>query len=118
MTLAELEQIERICQQEGYGFTYSTIQCHIKPIHQNKGLALNKIITKYFPHLIEGEIVTIGDSPNDESLFDPTYFPLSVGVANITNYRDRLKYLPAYITNESEGKGFRELAELIIDRHK
>ena len=114
LSLTELKQIESICNQEGYGFTYSTIQCHIKPLHQDKGYALNKIIPQYFPHLIAGEMLTIGDSPNDESLFNPDRFPLSVGVANINKYRDRLKYLPAYITNKSEGEGFRELANAIV----
>ena len=32
----ELKQIENICQSEGYGFTYSSIQCHIKPHYQDK----------------------------------------------------------------------------------
>ena len=34
----ELKQIEDLCRGQGYGFTYSTIQCHIKPIEQNKGI--------------------------------------------------------------------------------
>jgi HAD superfamily hydrolase (TIGR01484 family) len=70
LSLSELEQIESICHSEGYGFTYSTIQCHIKPIHQDKAFGLNKVISQYFPDLKPSEIVTIGDSPNDESMFN------------------------------------------------
>jgi HAD superfamily hydrolase (TIGR01484 family) len=110
----ELEQIEYICQSQGYGFTYSTIQCHIKPIYQDKAYGLNKIIARHFPHLNPSEIVTVGDSPNDESMFNQTEFPLSVGVANVRKYRDRLKYLPAYVTSKSEGEGFCELAALTL----
>jgi HAD superfamily hydrolase (TIGR01484 family) len=110
----ELEQIELVCQSQGYGFTYSTIQCHIKPIYQDKAYGLNKIIPQHFPHLKPLEIVTIGDSPNDESMFNQAEFPLSVGVANVVKYCDRLKYLPAYITNKSEGEGFCELAALTL----
>ncbi|NJK56234.1 MAG: HAD-IIB family hydrolase [Pleurocapsa sp. SU_5_0] len=110
----ELEQIELVCQSQGYGFTYSTIQCHIKPIYQDKAHGLNKIIPQCFPHLKALEIVTIGDSPNDESMFNQAEFPLSVGVANVVQYRDRLKYLPAYVTSKSEGEGFCELAALIL----
>jgi HAD superfamily hydrolase (TIGR01484 family) len=110
----ELEQIDLVCQSEGYGFTYSTIQCHIKPIYQDKAYGLNTIISQHFPHLKPSEIVTIGDSPNDESMFNQVEFPLSVGVANVLKYRDRLKYLPAYVTNKSEGEGFCELAALIM----
>ena len=111
----ELKQIEQICQSEGYGFTYSTIQCHIKPKEQDKAFGLQQVIPQYFPDLKPEEIVTIGDSPNDESMFNPDKFPLSVGVANIVKYSDRLQYLPAYVTNQSEGAGFCELAQLIIN---
>jgi len=110
----ELEQIDLVCQSQGYGFTYSTIQCHIKPIYQDKAYGLNKIISQHFPHLKASEIVTIGDSPNDESMFNQAEFPLSVGVANIVKYSDRLKYLPAYVTSKCEGEGFCELAALIL----
>ena len=114
MSPTELEQIARLCQDEGYGFTYSTIQCHIKPTYQDKAHGLKEIIPQYFPDLKPEQILTVGDSPNDESMFDRQMFPLSVGVANVKNYRDRLKHLPTYVTNKSEGEGFCELAELII----
>ena len=112
----ELEQIDRLCKFEGYGFTYSSIQCHIKPKYQDKAFGLNKIISQHYPNLKPEEMLTIGDSPNDESMFNQKEFPLSVGVANVIKYSDRLKYLPAYITNESEGSGFCELAKLIISQ--
>lgn len=112
---AELEQIDSLCHSEGYGFTHSTVQCHIKPLHQNKAIALNKVISQYFPDLKPEQIVTVGDSPNDESLFNRENFPVSVGVANLLKYRDRLRYLPAYVTGKSEAEGFCELAELVIN---
>ncbi len=34
------------------------------------------------------QILTVGDSPNDQTLFDPDRFPLSVGVANMLQYRE------------------------------
>ena len=118
LSLQELAKIDSICQAEGYGFTYSSIQCHIKPPYQDKAFGLNKIISQYFPNLTPKEFLTVGDSPNDESMFNPQYFPLSVGVANVAQYSDRLKYQPAYITSKSEGEGFIELAELIINEHQ
>lgn len=112
----ELEQIDYVCQSEGFGFTYSSIQCHIKPTYQDKAYGLNKVIPQYFPDLKPSEMLTIGDSPNDESMFNQEEFPLSVGVANVRKYSDRLKYLPAYVTNKFEGEGFCELADLIIHK--
>lgn len=114
LNLIELEQIESVCQAEGYGFTYSTIQCHIKPIYQDKAYGLSQVIPQYFPDLGREEILTIGDSLNDESMFNQEQFPLSVGVTNVVKYCDRLKHFPAYITSKPEGEGFCELAELII----
>lgn len=118
LNLTELAQIERVCQSEGYGFTYSTIQCHIKPTYQDKAYGLSQVIEQYFPDLKPTEILTIGDSPNDESLFNQKEFPVSAGVANVLRYREQLKYLPAYVTHKAEGEGFCELAELIISHRQ
>lgn len=114
LTVAELEQINNICQQEGWSFTYSTVQCHIKPLQQDKAIALQQVVKEYFSQLQPKQIVTLGDSPNDRSLFDANKFPLSVGVANILAYRELLQHQPTYITNKAEVEGFRELAELLI----
>jgi len=118
LSSTELKQIDDVCQSQGYGFTYSSIQCHIKPTYQDKAFGLNKIIPQYFPDLKLSEILTIGDSPNDESMFNQSEFPLSVGVANVKQYCDLLKYLPAYVTSKSEAEGFFELAELIMSTYK
>ncbi len=102
------------CHQKGWDFTYSTVQCHLKLPVQSKAAGLLKVIKQFFPDLQPEQVLTVGDSPNDESLFDPALFPLSVGVANIRNYCDRLKHQPAYITTASEGLGFCELARLLL----
>lgn len=109
----ELTQLDRLCRENGWGFTYSTVQCHIKPQWQTKALSLQQVLAKYFPSISLQEIVTVGDSLNDESLFSPQ-FPYSVGVANIEHYLDKLNYHPTYITKLPEVEGFRELADLIL----
>ena len=114
LNVPELQQLENLCAQKGWGFTYSTVQCHIKPINQDKATSLEQIVKNYFPSLTNQQIITIGDSPNDESLFDGSKFPLSVGVANVLHYRSKLKHLPAYVTKLEEGEGFRELAEFLL----
>lgn len=118
LTPEELEKVAAICQECGWGFTYSTVQCHIKPQKQNKADALQQILQQYFPDLKLENIITVGDSPNDETLFDPQQFPLSVGVANVLKYGDRLQYYPAYVTTQAEIKGFCELAELVINTNQ
>jgi HAD superfamily hydrolase (TIGR01484 family) len=57
----------------------------------------------------------IGDSPNDETMFEA--LNLTVGVANIQGFEDRIKHFPKYITNEKGGLGFAETAKIIL-KHK
>ncbi len=54
----------------------------------------------------------IGDSPNDSPMFE--YFPNSIGVANVAQFRDRLKAEPAFVTKEPRGGGFAEAAARLL----
>ena len=56
--------------------------------------------------------VFVGDSPNDMPMF--AYFPLSVGVANVLAFRDRLPQPPHYITQQACGAGFEELVQHLL----
>jgi HAD-superfamily hydrolase, subfamily IIB len=57
----------------------------------------------------------IGDSPNDDPMFQA--LSLTVGVANIQGFADRIKHLPKYVTNSKGGLGFAETAHIIL-KHK
>ena len=59
--------------------------------------------------------VFAGDSPNDAPMF--AYFPLSVGVANVLNFADRLPHRPHSITHNACGAGFAELARHLLSVH-
>ncbi len=54
----------------------------------------------------------VGDSPNDEPMF--SRFPLSVGVANIKEFADRLQHMPTYICPSHGGAGFTEFADRVL----
>jgi len=56
----------------------------------------------------------VGDSPNDEPMFD--YFPYSIGVANVRDFADRMRVLPRYVTAAEAGEGFAETAALLASR--
>lgn len=114
LKLSDLQDIDKACQTAGWGFTYSTVQCHIRPAVQDKGVALETVLKRYFPTLSVKQVVTVGDSPNDGGLFDPQRFPFSVGVANVKHYRDRLRYLPTLTTQGAEVQGFQELVQGIL----
>jgi 3-deoxy-D-manno-octulosonate 8-phosphate phosphatase KdsC-like HAD superfamily phosphatase len=59
--------------------------------------------------------VFVGDSPNDAPMFG--YFPLSVGVANVRDFTDRLEHAPAFVTERPSGAGFAEMAERLLAAH-
>lgn len=54
----------------------------------------------------------VGDAPNDEPMF--TWFPYSVGVANIHRFAARMNVLPTHVTVAAAGDGFVELAERLL----
>ena len=114
LTTAELQQLEQLSFAENWGFTYSTVQCHIKQKNQTKATSLLQVLSSYFPQVTTENLITVGDSPNDETLFDQSIFPVSIGVANLLHYKDKLNFLPTYVTSLAEGEGFRELAEMVL----
>lgn len=111
---SQLQRLGNLCQQLDWGFTYSNVQCHIKPLGQDKAVGLLQVLGDYFPNYTPDQVVTVGDSPNDESLFNVNKFPLSVGVSNVRHYTDQITYHPAYVTNSSECEGFYELAQFLL----
>lgn len=56
--------------------------------------------------------VFIGDSPNDEPMFE--YFGDSVWVANVRRFEYAIDPLPAWITRARGGAGFAELARAVL----
>jgi len=58
----------------------------------------------------------IGDSPNDEPMFE--FFKYSVGVANIQQQLHRLTHHPKFVTPSRGGAGFVEMAHRLLLAHK
>lgn len=114
MTQADLEAITLLCQEWGWSFTYSTVQCHIKPVEQDKAGGLQQVLHQHFPQIQPEQVLTVGDSPNDQSLFDYKLFPQSVGVANVLAYCDLMENLPRYVTTKFEVEGFCELVDYLL----
>ena len=117
LTPADLQRLSIQCYDRGWGFTYSSVQCHIKPASQDKATGLLQLLSSRFPDFLPAgdRVLTVGDSPNDESLFNAQYFPMSVGVANVLEYSSQLAHRPAFVTRAAEGDGFCELAQFLIE---
>ncbi|MEP7282283.1 MAG: HAD-IIB family hydrolase [Rubrivivax sp.] len=56
--------------------------------------------------------VYVGDSTNDQAMF--AAFALSVGVANLRHFADRLHTWPHYLTDGERGAGFAEVARALL----
>jgi HAD superfamily hydrolase (TIGR01484 family) len=110
----DLDAMGQTCRRLGWGFVYSTVQCHIYKLGQSKAAGLQRVVKRHFAPLTTAEVLTLGDSPNDESMFDPAIFPLSVGVANVKDYWPQLTHHPAYVTHAPEVEGFLEVVETLV----
>ena len=62
--------------------------------------------------LHKAEFVFVGDSPNDEPMFE--YFPHSVGVANVNKFLNLMAAKPAYVSEASSGAGFAQVANILL----
>jgi len=64
------------------------------------------------PDKIKQRVIYCGDSPNDAPMF--AFFPYSVGVANIFNFKDEMDSLPTWVTKNSGGYGFAEMVNALL----
>jgi len=112
-----IEAVVRLMQREGMNATVSSIHingwfgqhdkfsgaCWIA--HELLGRDLTQELDRW---------VYVGDSTNDQVMFQR--FPHSVGVANIRRFADQLQHSPRYITSSERGRGFWEVAQLLLKR--
>ncbi len=61
-----------------------------------------------------GRWLYFGDSANDAPMFEA--FPVSIGVANVADFLDRMDHWPSHITTLPGGHGFAEAMHLILAR--
>ncbi len=60
------------------------------------------------------QFLFIGDSGNDAAAF--SYFPVSVGVANVRHHLGTLPTPPAYVSSLERGEGFAEIIDTLLSR--
>lgn len=64
----------------------------------------------------KARVAYCGDSPNDAPMFG--YFPLSIGVANVKRFVDRMEHLPRFVTVEEGGAGFSSFASRLLEARR
>lgn len=107
-------------------FQESGAQAKISSIHVNgwfgeyDKLSMTRLLFKeiFKENLdkIKKQVIFSGDSPNDAPMF--AYFPNSVGVANVLNFKDRMDCQPVWITKKEGGYGFAEMVETLLANRK
>lgn len=115
LSQADIDRIVDIFEQSGATAKVSSIHVNGWFGAYNKlsmTRTLFKEIFKTDLDTIKEIVLFVGDSPNDEPMFE--YFPNSVGVANLLAFYDRLGFTPAWITKGKGGIGFAELAKMLL----
>lgn len=104
-----LVELEREAAREGIHCIWSSVHIHFSERSPDKGRGLCMLLGD----ACEG-VLTMGDAPNDGGLFDPRYFGLSVGTADVADQRAEFRALPRFITSEREGAAFLEVATRLL----
>jgi len=110
-----IERVVAIMRGAGMNATVSSIHINGWFGAHTKRTGARWIVQRLFGRALDAERerwVYVGDSLNDQEMF--AHFPLSVGVANLMRFADRLTEWPAYLTDGERGSGFAEVADALI----
>ena len=112
---ADVERITALMRQAGATTKVSSIHVNAWFGDWDKLTMARRLFDEVYQINLDRDrdtVIFIGDSPNDEPMFD--FFPLSVGVANVTPFLPGMAARPAYITTAVSGAGFVEFAEMLL----
>ena len=101
-------------EKEGAYYSESSIHINIWFADYNKWLGLRYFMESCYgcsDEMLRHSSIYLGDGLNDQIIFRE--IPLSVGMNSVGRMRDRFEFLPAYITDNDGGLGFREVADSI-----
>ena len=113
---SEIDQIVRCFEEAG-------ATCKVSSIHVNgwygdfdKLSGCRAFLKERFDEELEqviGDYAFFGDSANDSPMFGA--FPVSIGVANVADFLDRMPHGPRFITQGYGGHGFAEGVNHILE---
>ncbi len=114
----EEESINKICriiEEEGAVYKISSIHINCWFGDYDKLSCFNKFLADAEGTSLkemEGKILYIGDSPNDEPMFRDLKY--SAAVNNILKFSDRMEYFPLFKSSKDSGEGFKEIADILL----
>lgn len=109
----QLALIRELGREHGLRVVASSIHVHFFAGEHTKATALETVCAE------EGivdrqQVVTLGDSQNDEPMFAEERFPFSVGVANIAPSLERMRHRPLFLLDRPEAAGAMLLIRKIL----
>ncbi|PIE35755.1 HAD family hydrolase [candidate division KSB3 bacterium] len=112
-----VQDICRIAEEEGATYKVSSIHVNCWYGDHNKVACFERFLKDFTGHTLaemQSSIVFVGDSPNDEPMFQELEH--TIAVANIKNFLADLQHHPTYITTHEAGLGFAEAVEIILQK--
>ena len=112
-----IDNICRIIEEEGAVYKVSSIHINCWYGDYDKLICFNRFLIDFTGNTLQGmqdKVIYIGDSPNDEPMFEKLKY--SVAVHNIVNFLDRMDSFPAYKSSKDSGEGFKEIVETILSK--
>lgn len=98
-----LKSCEEFLDVEGAQYSRSNVHLNFWYGDVNKFKASEYFLNEYFPKVNLDECIYYGDSLNDESMFEK--MPNTVGVSNIINVLDDLRFQPKIILEGKDNAG-------------
>ena len=112
---SDVRHICAIAEEEGAAYRVSSIHVNCWYGDFSKITCVKRFIEEQLGRSFESlPSLFIGDSPNDEPLFEE--FETSIGVANLRDFMDDMRFLPGYITRREAARGFVEAVDVIVAR--
>ncbi|MBN22991.1 MAG: HAD family hydrolase [Bdellovibrionaceae bacterium] len=113
-TSDEVQKLVKFCESKGAIAKVSSIHVNtwFGSFEKSKGFEYWLEQTQKEEKRSKERWLYIGDSPNDEPMFN--VFQWSVAVSNIQPFLKQIKKYPQWITQEYSGKGFVEMSERMI----
>lgn len=111
----QIEEVLAIMRSEGMNASVSSIHVNGWYGEHDKWSGACWVVERLFGRALDGETqrwIYVGDSTNDQAMF--RRFDLSVGVANLLQFADRLQAWPHYLAEGERGEGFAQVARALL----
>lgn len=115
LSMEAVDQIVRLFEEAGARAKISSIHVNGWFGDYDKLTMTQMLFEEVFKDNLESvkaDVIFIGDSPNDVPMFQ--FFPHSVGVSNILQFKGKIMHEPAWVTLKEGGYGFAEMVDSIL----